>query len=52
MAGVLGREFKRKSTGQWEWDKAQQVAEVYETADSWTGQKVEAVEIRLSLIHI
>jgi integrase len=38
MSGTLDGKFSRKSTGTADWAEAHRIAEVYEQADSWTGQ--------------
>jgi integrase len=41
LSGTLGDRFSRKATGTADWEKARQIADVYEKADSWTGTKVD-----------
>ena len=38
MSGTLDGKFSRKSTETSDWAEARRIAEVYELADSWTGQ--------------
>ncbi|HEY3382579.1 MAG TPA: site-specific integrase [Vicinamibacterales bacterium] len=40
LSGSLGGNFSRKAAGTPDWEKARQIADVYEKADSWTGTKV------------
>ena len=41
LSGTLGGKFSRKATGTPDWEKARQIADVFEKADSWTGTKLE-----------
>src|SRR5215207_2246307 len=38
VSGTLDGKFARKATGAADWVDARRIAEVYEQADSWTGQ--------------
>lgn len=38
VSGTLDGKFARKATGTADWAEARRIAEVYEQADSWTGQ--------------
>jgi len=38
-SGTLDRKFRRKSTGQWEWEPAKTTTAKWEGAGSWTGSK-------------
>jgi hypothetical protein len=38
-SGTLDRTFRRKSTGQWEWEPAKATTAIWERAGSWTGSK-------------
>lgn len=45
LSGTLGGRFSRKATGTPDWEKARQIADVYEKADSWTGTRVDAAAL-------
>lgn len=42
LSGTLDGTFSRKSTGSTDWTEARRIAEKYEQAGSWTGQRIEA----------
>jgi hypothetical protein len=35
VSGTLARKFRRQATGQWEWDRAREVAAKWEAAGKW-----------------
>lgn len=39
VSGTLGGKFARKATSTADWDEAHRIAEVYEKAGSWTGER-------------
>ncbi len=39
VSGTLDRKFRRKSTGQWQWEPAKATTVKWELAGSWTGSK-------------
>jgi hypothetical protein len=50
MSGTLDR-FDRRTTAEWDWEKARQVATARETAESWDGVAITKPEIPSAIEH-